>query len=436
MARILMCVPTKDRAEMVREVLEYASDCYKKNDIEILYYDSSLTDDTLNVINEIKSKYSINIMYMRANPDLCLDYKLVELFKILENMSYDYYWLVNDSVSFYEEMVRYVKTLVNDEYDLIRLPLSGEGACIDYITEDVNDWFNNCSQGMAHMASTVMCKSLLIAEHNWENLSEKYIYNNTLDDKHGYFFTVGFYLEQIAKLKKFKGVYIGNNFKWRRDSPLKKNQIYWQKYVFETWAKSYAETIFKLPDIYTNKEQVIRKSDNIQPGRFSAEMLIHYRLTGIYDVNKYKNFKNYFKYITDEKLITCFAVAVTPKFVLKAFFSSFATVESDWEEKLEQIMKKIKGKKIIIYGAGLYGEKTAKKLAECGLIDQVIGIAVTNSDVNMKIISGIEVHSIDYFTSFKDNAVVLICTLPAAAKEIKKTLMRKKYKNIMSLFGN
>lgn len=430
MKKILMAIPTKDRSEMVREVLNYEVKYYKDYDIELCYYDSSIDDKTKRVISDIGEIAGVKIFYKRMGDGLCLDYKIIEMFKEFEKSDYDYFWLVNDSVSISEQMLRKVIAATECDYDLIRLPLAGEGRTEDYVTEDINEWFLNCSQGMAHMASTIMSTSLLALKTDWDELRDKYVYNNELNDEHGYFFTVGFYLEQIKRLRQFKGLFIGNCCKWRRDSPLKKNNIYWYPYVFETWAKSYPETILKLPDEYTDKEEVIRKSDNITPGRFSKEMLIHYRLNGLYDVKIYERYKAYFKYITNESEEICYQIAVEPVESLKAKYKNLLAVEDAWEEKLSIIEKKIKNCAVYIYGAGLYGEKSIQKLTKDGI--EVRNVLVTNINNNVSEICGVKICSIDDIAI--DDGYIIICTLPGTAAKIKEELDKRNISNYIGLF--
>lgn len=436
MMNILMCIPTRNRAEMVREVLEYEIEYYKRCGISLCYYDSSDGEDTWKVIQEINEIYSVNIQYRKSDPSLCLDYKLIEILKDIERSDYNYLWLVNDSISIKKEMLDYVGQIADDRYDLIRLPLAGQGIKEDIITADPNKWFLNCSQGMAHMASTVMsCSLLKTASHDWNLLRKKYVGNNHLDNKHGYFFMVAFYLEQILKLEHFKGIFIGNRIKWRRDSPLKKTQIYWRDYVFQTWARSYPETILKLPECYTNKEDVIKKSDNLSPGRFSRAMLIHYRLRGLYNYSVYKEYRKYFRYITSESLRICFTIAVFPHFLLRWKYTHLLAIEDNWQENVNQIEKKIKKKKILIYGAGLYGEKVIQKLRNDGYGHQIFGVAVTDAIGNVTQLEKIAVHTIDFFIREKEEVFVIICALPAAAAEMKAEVKKRKFKYFVTLFG-
>lgn len=435
MNRLLMCIPTRNRSEMVKEVIEYEWQYYHKYPIDICYYDSSDDAMTKNVVEECREKYGLSLLWEPLPDWMCLDYKLIEILKQVQQKEYEYIWLINDSISITEPALELVYELLEQNYDMIRLPLAGEGSKEDIICTDANDWFQKCSAGMAHMASTIMKTSLLKeAECDWEKLKKKYVGGNELDENHGYFFMVAFYLEQILKLKNFSGIFIGNRVKWRRDSPLKGQQIYWRTYIFQTWAKSYVETILQLPDIYTEKTRVIRESDNITPGRFSIPMLVNYRMEGQYDINVYKKYKEYFPYITNVPLYQCYLFAVLPKCILKNVLKNETIDESKWCECLHRIMEKIGSNKVIIYGAGLYGEKVVKELLAKGKKGLIECVAVTDDTKNITLIEGIPVRKIDELVSLRKEAYVIIATLPESALRIEKVLKRKGFRKYASLF--
>ena len=434
--RVLMCVPTYNRPDMVKEVLEYELPYYKNYSMDLCYYDSSADNRTARIIEQYTKEGCLNVFLKKMPSELCLDYKLVEILKEAERSQYDYLWLVNDSISITKEALDIVFSMLDDSYDLIRLPLAGDGSLKDLICTDVNKWFQQCSQGMAHMASTVMSASLLKkAPHDWEYLVERYIGSNELGDGHGFFFMVAFFLEQIAKLESFKGIFIGNRVKWRRDSPLKGSQIYWKKYVFQTWAKSYVDTIMLLPEVYTKKKQVIRRSDNLSPGRFSQSMLIRYRLNGLYSLRIFFQYKKYLPFVTNVPIHKCMVLSCLPVFLLKIVYGKNNIEESMWSERLEEIVKKIGDRPVIVYGAGLYGERVVKELKKGEKKSQIIGIAVTNHSNNVSSIEGVRVYEMRELLEYRKKAAVIIAALPDAACSIRKGLKANKFKRYYALLG-
>lgn len=434
--KVLMCIPTRDRPKMVTEVFEYEKSYYYNYPMDLCYYDSSENDRTERIVKNYQQNSGLTILYKRKSAELCLDYKLVGILKEIELSSYEYLWLVNDSISITKEALDVVFSLLDEGYDLLRLPLAGAGERNDIICTEVNEWFFRCSQGMAHMASTVMSTSLLKkAPHDWEYLTKRYIGGNELGEQHGYFFMVAFYLEQIAKLEKFKGIFIGNRIKWRRDSPLKGNQIYWKNYIFETWAKSYVDTIMLLPKVYTRKSEVIRKSDNIAPGRFSKSMLIRYRLNGLYSFKIFLKCRKYLPLVSNNPVWNSMLISCAPIFLLKALYEKDNIEEGMWDIQLQNILKKAGNRKLIIYGAGLYGERVLKSLKNYKKEDQIIGIAVTNQSKNVSEIEGMRVYEITELLKYRREAAVIIATLPEMACSIRRVLKANRFKHYYALLG-
>ena len=434
MSSILMCVPTRNRPAMVREVLEHEWKDYQRSGIQLCYYDSSDDAKTRETIADFNEVHGTHIICKTLASELCVDYKIVEILKDFEASDDEYLWLVNDSISIHPEMLARVSKLAEEGYDLIRLPIAGAGAKEDAVSTTAQDWFYRHSRGMAHMASTIMRRTLVDAPHDWGALTQRYIGSNQLGEGHNYFFMVAFYLEQALKCKPFQGIYLGNTIKWRRDSPLKKWNVYWKSYLFDVWARSYPETILALPDAYHDKETVIRQSDNLMVGRFSRQSLITYRLNGWYNLATFCKYWRYFLLVSEEPFWMCLWIACLPVAVLRWKYPYLLDVEDHWEEKMEQLIASLGQERIIIYGAGRYGENMARKLLDAGKGGQLLGIAVTTMDGNIDAIAGVPVRSIDAYLEKRDSALVIIATLPHAAAAIAGELKKRKFRHIRKLF--
>lgn len=432
--KLLICTPTCNRPDIIEEVLRFESDYYIDYDFDIAYYDSGSNDDTKNIIDRYRKSFGDRISYNRTPYDQCLDYKLVDILKSADRKKYDYIWLIGDSISITKEALDIILPILEEDYDLVRTPLAGAGSTEDVICTDTQEWFERCSGSMAHMVSTIMSTRLLFDnEDEWNRLSDKYIVCNELCDRHGYFYMVAFYLERILVIDNFRGIMIGNRVKWRRDSPLKGMRSYWMDELFDVWIRSYAETILALPDIYHNKEEVIRKSDNIMIGRFSPSMLARYRINGQYNSRVFRRYKKYFPLVTNSSVFMCGIIAGLPVFILKWVYGSNRYSEAEWEDSLADMKGSIKDRRIIIYGAGLYGERVLKYTSK-NWRNEIIGVAVTNKSDNMDHVNGVKVYPIDELTDYRREAYVIIATLPDAARSITKVLKKKKFRNYISLF--
>lgn len=432
MEGVCICIPTRNRAEMVKEVLEYTRPYYADYRFKILYFDSSDNDETRKVIEAHKEAGYCNLMWKSMDTALCLDRKMFEIFKEDEEVHLaDYIWLINDSIAITKDALETIAEIVEEDYDLIRLPASGEGKKEDYICTDINDWFHQCSKGMAHMASTIMSSTLFGAVSDWRTMYEKYVVTDRIGDgQHEYFFTLGFYLEQIAKLEHFKGIMLGKHRQWRRDSPCKKGNSYWNDLVFEVWVRSYCDTILKLPDCYTDKPDVIRCSDNIVYGRFERQSMVEYRRSGLLTKEIVLNYRKYWEMVSTLSFDELIEIASTPTEKLSERFGNRLFDSTSWEKNIERLESRLNGKKVIIYGAGIYGSYALKKLLDDGYANEIAGVAVSDTSQNLDDLEGYPVQNIHEFMSQKKEAEVMIATLPDTALEIEKILSRMGFKNL------
>jgi len=428
MSDIVICIPTENRCEMVREVLEKTIDYYPQYSFRVIYYDSSDDDSTKNVVESFQNRGFHNLSWRRVSKKNSIDQKLFELFRDnAEIRNYKYIWLINDSISITPRFLSELSCKMQEEYSLIRFSPPGFGHKEDVVFTSPNEWFHETSEGMAHMASTIMNTSLL-NNVEWADLYEKYVGDDKIgSNRHGYFFTVGFYLEQILREKDFKGLLVNNRIQWRYDCRLKRGKSYWNSIVFEVWAKSYAETILKLPNQYTDKEAIIRKSDNTIFGRFERENLNEFRMKGLLNIGVALEYKPYWKYVSTLSFEEIKAIA--SRQISETDANECCEILS-WEERLEIIEKEIEKVPLIMYGAGMQCEYAVEKLICDGYGELILGIAVTAPENNVEDVQGYKVRCIDEYASLKDRAVVIIATKSEAASEIEKLLKNREYKKI------
>lgn len=434
---VLICVPTCDRPEMVAEVLEYELEYYTRMGLAIRYYDSSDGCQTETIIRSYQEKNYTNVSCVRMERGQCVDYKIIDILRNDKTLlRYKYIWLINDSISILEEALRVILPTLSDGYHLIRLPVMGSGSREDIVCRAPDEWFHKCSGSMAHMASTIMSTKLLGEPVDWEGLRARYAVNNDIHTwNHGFFFTVGFYLERILDFPDFKGLMLGNRFKWRRDSPLKQETSYWNSLVFPAWGKSYCDTLLRLPAAYTCKKEVIRSSDNRTVGRFGEWSMLGYRASGLYSLRVFFKLWRYWRLISDVPLHRLFAIALkNPEHIKKRCGENFFNT-AHWEESLQDLERWLKDRPIIVYGAGLYGQRVVERLKQDGFARHLKYVAVSDPSQNIATLSGIEVRGIHELAWLHGEALVIVATLPDTAEQIKQTLCELKFQNIWTLFS-
>lgn len=164
---------------MVEEVLKYTFEYYTQYKFKVIYFDSSINNATKRVIESYQRLGYQNLVWKPMDSNLCLDRKTFEIISKDNDIRSAYYiWFINDSIAILKDALAKIALIVQEKrYDLIRLPASGEGKKEDYVCEDINEWFQICSKGMAHMASTIMRSTLLKADPDWNELYRCPCYN-------------------------------------------------------------------------------------------------------------------------------------------------------------------------------------------------------------------------------------------------------------------
>lgn len=419
---------------MLDDVLSYSLPTYMSLGMDVIVYDSSDNDDTKKVVSKLIQDGFENLSYIHTKSEECLDYKLLHIFQHDGNLKkYSYIWLMNDSMTIFPTALNHIAAYMEEDYDMIRLPSAGFGEATDSVYTDANDWFLYASRNMAHMATTIMNSRLLCGKINWDKLREKYIGTNDITDvNHGFFFTVGFYLERIATLEKFRGLLIGNGMRWWRESHLKQGKSYWQKYIFETWARSYCETIFALPECYQEKEKVIAYSDNIHCGRFGEQSLISYRIQGDFSLEHLVRYKKYWPLITNVSLERIRKIAATPIEELQKKYGVHYGELTYWQDNLSSIEKELGNNAVVVYGAGLYGNNVVRKLLDDGYRNLMV--AVSDVSKNPSDIEGVPVKCVMDILDQKEDVTVIVAMMPDPAMEVKKYLKKLGFKHITMLF--
>ncbi len=425
---ITICIPTENRYQMVGEVLEKALEYYPRYGLQVIYFDTSSDDSTEKLVSKYQKKGFERLQYVRIDRSNSLDQKLFDLLRTRQEIrNSKYVWLINDSISINDRFLSDLNEKLNEDYDLIRLVPPGFGFKEDKVFTSQNEWFHQSSAGMAHMASTIM-KTSLLDYADWDDLYKKYIVNDKVGMKdHGYFFTVGMYLELILKQPDFKGLLVNNRIQWRHDCRSKQGISYWNDIIFEVWAKSYCDTIFKLPDVYTDKAEVIRSSDNIIFGRFERRSLEQLRDKQLFNSDVVKEYADYWQYVSTLN------ISEIEKIAKENVGNSYKFDQDDWEGRLEEMEKTVCNRPIVLYGAGMQCEYTIEKLISDGFDQLIQGVAVTDTNSNVEEVKGYLVRCIDEYESLKENAIILIATKPVAADEIELSLKEKGYKNIFKL---
>lgn len=108
-----ICIPTYNRAEVLRDTLEHYTSCEEFDDeVELIISDNASTDATKSLCTEYAEQYK-NIRYFR-NKENIMD---ANFYTVLNYAKGEYLKLANDCVSFNNAALRYMKQMLHTYRD-------------------------------------------------------------------------------------------------------------------------------------------------------------------------------------------------------------------------------------------------------------------------------------------------------------------------------
>ena len=304
--KIAYCVPTYNHKEVLSQVLPFMVPLYSNYGIDIIYYDSSTDDGSVEVIQSFqKVTDSVTVEKVDYNGD-------EKYFHFISNPElidkYDYIWIVKDRAVFYEpaiaEIVRVAQTTCDkgETPDIIFLPVEKDvsklvqpESGVDY--DNPLDFFRDFGS-LSTSWEMVLFNTKLLKNVDWE-----YIENNTLAGMNCPFnqtFLL-FYLlyKKCEGFAKAENRNLDNNIRISvldREKTLRgcsslANSM-WRNETVELWAYKWPEVMNSLPDYYDKyKEKIILDGVAVPPVWGSFDNINYLKAQGIFTQEVWNNIR-------------------------------------------------------------------------------------------------------------------------------------------------
>lgn len=298
-----ICIPTYNRAELLRGCLESLIPQVKKHNIPIYISDNHSDDDTKNVVLIYKEKYP-HIYYQCNSQNYGTDYN-EEI--VLQMSKSRYSWLLGDKYRIIDGAIDDILLkLAANKYDLMVVNTGDKDIKSRYLVKRrVKDIARD---------KLYSDRNTLLGEIGWHmTLLSSLIFSSEIIS--------------FGNFKKYIGtsfVHVGVTFDYLADKSI---SVYWHSepvvysagtftwldLVFENCAKKWFEVIQGLPDSY-NKESKNKciKDHGKKSTIFTFMVLVKLRGLGYYDLNIYKHYSRYFPYVTDVPLFVMYLLSIAP----------------------------------------------------------------------------------------------------------------------------
>ena len=415
--RKIICIPTYNRPEVIEELLIRYQKTYDRLGYDIAIYDSSDNNATENIVRNYQYKY--NLSYFRIDTDVHSNAKVYYIYKWFEEQdNYEYIWLQSDSIRWINDALEKITNIVDlGNYDLIIPNYRDVEGIGDREYNDINGFFEDCAWHMTLYGATIV-KKTVIKNTNWKTLERKYMRADRINFSH-----VGLYFEQISRMPLFQAFHISLP-KYSLISSLHKKEPGWRKETFFIHFKVFPNVINDLPEIYHNKEAVIKK-EAINSGELTIEGIKKLRSISVLDFKSFVTYNIDFRKYSNVGIPSIFLWSVLPKWLAKRRLS-----QNKANMRLSKDLRSFcsKYKNIYIYGCGAKADRYATMLEDMNIQYNCFLISKGQEDkmnLSASLFHGKTVTEItDEHINAPDNGIVLALN-PINTKQVLDSLKNK-----------
>jgi abequosyltransferase len=299
-----ICIPTYNRATKLRECVEHLIPQLREHEIPIFISDNASTDTTEAVVSELKTRYDL-IFYSRNATNLGADCNF-EL--VLKSSASKYAWLLGDDDKIAAGSIDGVLAKLQDaDFDMVVVN-GGEMRTQDgYVEGRVTD-LADC---------VIVDKNELLSELAWHMtwlscliFSKKVIDNGNFKKFHDSCLMQVAVIFDCLACDSISICWISEGCVYATPAS---GPPAWAHRSFEIWAKNWFDVINNLPAQYssTAKQKCIL-SHGVNSGIFSLRGIYELRKYGHYSLQHYREYKKYFKYVTNVNLAALYVIAMFP----------------------------------------------------------------------------------------------------------------------------
>lgn len=407
MNKVVVCIPTYNRADEIRTVLEKEIDFLHRHGVDVHIFDSSETAETKEVTAGYR-KYG-NLYYHAVDSSICSNEKVFRIYREYAGQ-YEYIWVIHDHTVFTEEALCYILDRLEDNIGYYFLKIQSQAFGWEDVTDSEKLLYETA--WLSGRFGTVILKSdSFLQDVDWEYFSRKYLTEKMWNYAH-----IGFFFERASQIADFKARII----QFPRDlfSDISQNQkTGWYRDSVRICLECWGEVISSLPDSYTNKQAVLQTQDKWFISNYS---LITYKKNRVYGIWQYWKYRKWIKIITPDEN-------------RNAFLISFLPVSISWRLYTKKLIldirrNQLEGRKICIYGAGRHAIECLDYLECCGIgIDAFL---VTKKEGNPDNIREYPVYQADDYVRDK-TVFVVIAIMSDKVSEIKEYLTSLEGKNFI-----
>lgn len=303
--KMVVCMPTCGHPQVIEDVLQHCAEIYKRYALDVYFYDSSKDEETRKVIEKYQAEGFDNLYYIAVDPEMPPVDKFERIFMLDKiEKEYKYMWYLRDRCWCEEKTLKLMYRAVSEEHDLIFLDV-GHPECTEEmsICNDANAFYHRCGDYATSIDTSIYnIKNMLLNERYLEEFRKKYdgIYRQS-------FFHFLIIFDRLAKKRKAEICLLAGKSVTVYHSCL--GHSGWGDARIEIWGKRWLEANRALPECYSKKEEIIKKTTSLPWIFGDIAGLIDLHRKGILSPIYYEEIKSYWEYVSDIPLLVLKKIA-------------------------------------------------------------------------------------------------------------------------------
>lgn len=293
--KMVVCMPTCGHPQVIEDVLQHCAEIYKRYALDVYFYDSSKDEETRKVVEKYQAEGFDNLYYIAVDPEMPPVDKFERIFMLDKiEKEYKYMWYLRDRCWCEEKTLKLMYRAVSEEHDLIFLDV-GHPECTEEmsICNDANAFYHRCGDYATSMDTTIYnVREMLKDEEHLKQFRSEYdkecrqsfFHFLMIFDKLGGKKHVEICLLAGAKISIFHSC-IG--------------QSGWGDKRIEIWGKRWIIANKSLPQCYTDKDDIIKRTASFPWILGDINSLISLNKRGILTPDCYEKLKDTWKQISD-----------------------------------------------------------------------------------------------------------------------------------------
>lgn len=399
MCRMAVCIPTYNRVNEIKYLLENELIFFKDLNFDLYIFDSSTNSETNDLVCGYKS--CNNLFYYKIDSSVHPNMKVFIIYETIADFKmYDYLWMVHDHTFWGSEALKIISQQLLSNADLICLDVLGNQYNVKK-NNSLNDLLLSNSWILTRFGASILKTSSYLNNVDWVYYKKKYSNEKLISFSH-----VGFIFEQACNINDFSAISVSIPMEYSTNllSHLGIGGISWYNDSFNIVAQKWAACIDQLPEIYTNKDEVLRSVDRFY---FSTDKILIQKKEGKYTLKDFWKYKKLLKKMVPDLYYKLLYLALIP----------YNCAEHYYINTLNNIVKKAQNKKVAIYGAGNYGTVFGSQLIKYNIPFDVF--LVSKSEGNP---SSLLDHDVCVFEEYvkKNNVFIIIALANRNVDSVKK----------------